>query len=197
MNLRKPKLNYEQQVQHLVSKGIMFQQYDKKEAVQYLASHNNFFKLMSYRKNYPKSDKTGKYIHMDFAHMIDLARIDTRLRVLMLEMCLNVEHFSKVELLDKITNSDSEDGYSIIRDYRLSLTDTDSKILNSELDKNKYSAYVKDLYYKHIDNLPIWAFTEMISFGRFIHFYGFCAKRFNSKKMLNSMYLLLSVKKNT
>lgn len=193
--MRKPKLSYSEQVSHLVDKGIKFELMDKDTATNYLAKNNNFFKLMSYRKNYPKNIKTGKYIHMDFGHMVDLARIDTRLRVILIEMCLNIEHFSKVELIDKVTNADTEDGYSIVSDYFDSLDTIELSMLNKELTKSSISIYTKDLYDKYKQDLPIWAFLEMISFGTFIRFYSFCADRFDSKDMRNNRYLLMSIKK--
>ena len=195
MATEKPKLNYKQQVNHLINKGIIFNKISEAEAVQYLSSHNNFFKLMSYRKNYPKNEKSGKYMHMDFAHMIDLARIDTRLRVILLEMCLNIEHFSKVELLNIVTNSSSEDGYSIVHDYINSLTDTQKHTIDNEIQRCSNSIYLEDLYDKYREHLPVWAFLEMISFGQFIYFYGYCAERFDNARMRDKKYMLLSVRK--
>jgi len=41
---------------------------------------------------------------------------------------------------------------------------------------------------------PIWAFIEIIPFGRLVDFYGFCANRFADKEMKNNFYRLLTCK---
>lgn len=42
--------------------------------------------------------------------------------MIILEMALNIEHFTKVDLIRKITDSDVEDGYKIVQDYTSSLS---------------------------------------------------------------------------
>lgn len=44
------------------------------------------------------------------------------------------------------------------------------------------------------DDYPIWAFIELIQFGRFNEFYRFCAERFNDKAMNNDYYILQAVR---
>lgn len=63
---------------------ITFNNISKERALEYLKNNNNFFKLSSYRKNFPKRNGTDKYINLDFSHLADLAVIDTRLRGLFL-----------------------------------------------------------------------------------------------------------------
>lgn len=41
---------------------------------------------------------------------------------------------------------------------------------------------------------PAWELVEVISFGRFIHFYKFCADKFDDRRMRNDFYMLQSVK---
>lgn len=41
----------------------------------------------------------------------------------------------------------------------------------------------------------IWAFVEILSFGSFIHFYKFCADRFDDTSMTDNVYLFLTIKK--
>lgn len=190
----KPILTYQQQVQHLVDKGVTFDHITKEDAIFYLQQNNNLFKLSAYRKNFPKRDGKNLYVHLDFSYLIDLAVIDTRLRMLIVEMALNIEHFAKVYLLKRITESDAEDGYSIVTDYIASLSEPEADRLRTELDRNRNSIYVRDIYQKYNPGFPVWAFVEMLSFGHFIHFYKFCASRLNDKAMRDNVYLFLSVK---
>ena len=48
---------------------------------------------------------------------------------------------------------------------------------------------------KYDDAYPVWAFVEIITLGRFVDFYGFCAKRFADRDMMDNYYNLLTCKK--
>ena len=45
------------------------------------------------------------------------------------------------------------------------------------------------------DAYPVWAFVEIITWGRFVDFYGFCAKRVADRDMMDNYYNLLTCKK--
>ena len=57
MNIVKPKLSVDEQIEHLKSKGVLFNIMDEEKAKDYLKRHNNYFKLTAYRKNYPNAVK--------------------------------------------------------------------------------------------------------------------------------------------
>lgn len=196
----KPKLCVDAQVTHLAAKGVQFQELSTQAAAEYLAQNNNYFKLAAYRKNFSKHAdglSAGMYQHLDFAYLKDLAIIDMRLRYLLLQMSLDVEHFSKVRLLQLIEAS-NEDGYSIVTDFTASLGAVQSDILRSELSRNVNNPYCGAIIEKYKDHYPVWAFIEIIPFGRFIAFYRFCADRFSSKELTKELtdehYLLKSIK---
>ena len=52
MEIAKPKLSLDGQIEHLKEKGVLFNIMNEAEAKEYLAQHNNYFKLTAYRKNY-------------------------------------------------------------------------------------------------------------------------------------------------
>lgn len=180
---------------HMKNKGIQFNIMDESVAMNYLKENNNYFKLSAYRKNYSKHIDKDEYIDLEFAYLVDLAIIDTRLRVLLIEMSLNIEHFAKVALLKNMEEIPAEDGYTIIDDYTKSLNEDQYAKLNAELSRNSTSIYCCDLYQKHKAHMPIWGFIELLSFGQFLWFYKFCASRFKDKTMGNNLYLMLTVKK--
>ena len=122
-------LTPKEQIKHCEQKGIQFNKISKSKAIMYLEDNNNYFKLRSFRKNYVKDPNLGKYTNLDFADLVDLAIIDNRLRRILLEMSLSIEHFSKVHLL-KVLQETGEDGYAIIQDYVSQLSQSNKKDLN-------------------------------------------------------------------
>lgn len=192
--MNKKKLSYEEQIQHLKSKGISFDAMSETDALAYLKSNNNFFKLKSYRKLFNKDKNKNRYVHLEFAYLVDLAIIDTRLRRIIVEMALNIEHFTKVALIGKVTECPQENGYTIVREYKKSLTSSQLDTLNNELSKSLKSPYCKDLYSHYLNDMPIWVFTELLSFGSYIYFYLFCANRFKDKKMREYGFIMKKVK---
>jgi len=192
----KPKLSTKEQIEHLAKKGVKFVLISREEATDYLTKHNNYFKLTAYRKNFqkhPDGKFKGQYIGLDFQMLKDLAIIDMRLRYTLLHMALDIEHFAKVELLKYIENSNI-DAYDLVEDYIESLDEDRLRTLNNELYRNMNNPYCGDIIAKYKDNYPVWAFMEIIPFGRFINFYRFCAKTINDKKLVDNYYLLLSIK---
>lgn len=198
----KPWLTPYEQVEHMKSKGIKFDLLSEKEAEEYLAQNNNYFRLRSYRTGFPKVEegvRKGEYANLDFKMLVDLSIVDMLLRFELLPMTLDVEHFSKVKLLGKI-EAHGEDGYGIISDYLRNCDNRDASgnVLNQTIadrDKGKSSVYVASLLDKYPKrDYPVWVFLEVVSFGTFIHFLKFCADRFNDKKMKDEFYLLQTVK---
>lgn len=136
---------------------------------------------------------------MDFADLVDLAIIDNRLRTILLEMAISIEHFSKVHLL-KVIQENEPDGSRIVTDYIDHLSTDHKETLLADLSKNKKSLYCGDLYNKYLKNngsqlkCPIWVFIEIISFGQYLHFYEFCKQRTNDSELYRRLYLMRVVK---
>lgn len=115
----KPMLTPQELINHLEEKGVKFKLINKEDAQKYLEENNNYFKLVSYRKNFPKyenGENIGKYIDLDFKMLMDLSIVDMRIRKTMLSIVLDLEHYTKVKLLSKIENT-SKDGYTIVEEY--------------------------------------------------------------------------------
>ena len=192
----KPKLSVQAQIEHLRQKGVKFKIVSEEDALDYLSKNNNYFKLTAYRKTFLKhvgGKNAGKYIDLDFAHLKDLAIIDMRLRYALLHLALDIEHYAKVQLIRIIENSD-EDGYQIVSQFIHSLGSEQEEIFLKEVDRNRDNPYCGAIIHKYEGRFPIWAFVEVIPFGRFIMFYKYCADYFQDKKLTDEYYLLLSVK---
>ena len=193
----KPMLSPSELINHLESKGVKFELISKEDAQKYLKDNNNFFKLVSYRKNFPKyenGDNEGKYINLDFKMLVELSILDMRIRKNMLSIVLDLEHYAKVKLLSEIENT-SNDGYSIVEEYMDNLKSKgEYEYLESELNKNKKSTYCGELVSKYANEYPVWVFLEVIPFGRLIKFYRFVAEKFSNRKMLDESYMLMDVR---
>ena len=198
----KPILNCAEQISHLQSKGVKFEIVTTTDAEKYLNENNNYFKLRAYRKNFPKHpagpDK-GKYIDLDFAMLKDLAIIDMHLRYKLMHLALDIEHFAKVKLLRLIGKS-SNDGYEIVESYISNLKNMESetyhpfKKLEYELDRNRNNPYCGGIIKNYENEMPVWAFIEIITFGEFIHFYKHCADMLDIKEMKEDFYHFMAIK---
>lgn len=189
--MRKPMLSVDQLIAHMQEKGIKFEIMSEADAKQYLHMNNNYFKLTSYRKNYPKyttGAHTGTYEHLDFAYLVELARIDVQLRHTILSMCLDIEHFLKVELIRAIEQAPDEDGYSIVLEY---IFDSNNPVfsdraknaapransISHKLDSNNKNPYCSGLISKYNTDMPVWAFIEIISFGDLLRFIDYVSQK--------------------
>jgi abortive infection bacteriophage resistance protein len=186
---RPPKLSVEGQIAHLKEKGVKFAFVSEDEALRYLRENNNYFKLRAYRKGFTKNSE-DQYIDLDFGCLKDLADVDQILRYCLLHMCLDIEHFEKIRLL-RCFDESAEDGYQIVQDFRKA----DSVTANAAFEEAGRSAYCKDLYGKFGKNdMPIWAFVEILSFGAFLRFYRYFADRLSNRDMLEQWYRLMTIK---
>lgn len=200
----RPMLSTEDQIKHLQSKGVTFDKMSIEEATRYLDENNNYFKLRAYRKNFPKfseGERAGQYINLDFAMLKDLSVIDKRLRYILVQLALDVEHFAKVKLLKYIELHD-EDGYDVVSGYISHLIDLDLENqtnyhgnLMIEINRNRNNPYCGGIIDKYDPRYPVWAFVEIIPLGTFLHFYSYCAKTYyKCKDLENDYYLLKTVK---
>lgn len=116
-----------------------------------------------------------------------------RLRYALLRLALDIEHYAKVRLIKRIEDSD-EDGYQIVDGFVNSLSNGQKEAFEKEINRNRDNPYCGDIIRKYDGEFPIWAFVEVIPFGRFVAFYKYCADYFADKEFGKEYYLLLSAK---
>ncbi len=158
-------LTSEELIKHMEDKGITFNLISRSDAKEFLENNNYYMKLASYRSNYKKrktGKRAGQYIGLDFAYLRELSTIDMRLRYIIFQMALDIEHYMKVRFLKEIENNPEEDGYKIIQKFIAK--DNNFKDLK-KIQAHKASAYCKDLIDKYYPYFPAWVFVELISFG--------------------------------
>lgn len=200
-------LSVDNLITHLQDKGVQFSIMSAEDANTYLSKNNNFFKLTSYRKNYSKytdGKNIGKYEHLDFAYLIELARLDVEIRHILLKMCLDIEHFLKVYLIkfveDRVTAGTDEDGYKIVSNYlsdanqeceekRLANQKKRTDKFNKRVSSNKYNPYCGNLISKYQSQMPIWAFVEIIAFGDLLDIIDYCVENYSMRLPIDRVCL--------
>lgn len=193
---KRPLLRAQEQIDHLKTKGVVFDLCTEIEAMNYLAKNNNYFKLRAFRNGFFKNQygpDAGKYAHLDFAYLQDLSIIDMRLRYYMLPVALDIEHSAKVNLLEKLDQI-GDDGYEALNEL-MRLDGRFKERVDKDLSQRFNDPYCCDLIKKYSENLPAWVFSEAVSFGSFLSFYKFIGDKTSDKDMKDNFYLLLSVKR--
>lgn len=176
------KMTAKDLVEHLkVNKGILFNITKEDEAIEFLTKHTYYVKLTSYRANYEKcvsGENIGKYTNLEFAYLQELSRIDRDFRKIVLDLCLNIEHEIKVELLNDVVANDKEDGYNIVQCF---LQQNANKNVSDSNQMYSKSPYVRKLIAKYGDLIPAWAFCETITFGNLCTFCQFYNKKYPNR----------------
>lgn len=202
--IRKPLLSPEELVNSLKARGITFRLCSEVDAATYLRNANNYLRCASYRVLFDRKQPAGEdgspgdYINLDFGHLCDLSSIDRELREAFLQICIDVEHFAKMYVLDRAL-VEGEDGYAIVADYIRSINHGERNRLSGALAArarkgDSHDAYTGDLISRYVEGLPLWVFLEVVEFGRFIDFYRFCSMRWEDGGMLDEHYILKSTK---
>lgn len=183
----KPKKTAKELVEMLRDeKGVTFDFIGEEDAVSYFTDVNNYLRTTSYRKNYEKHQSgvnKGKYIHLDFAYLLELSKLDMYLRRLAFHMCIDIEHALKTMLVTAIENNPNEDGYHIVdlffNQYPGSLSSIEEKadsVFTGQLIEKYFelcSVYDNSSNFGAVTiktrvlrfDCPVWVLVEIIGFG--------------------------------
>lgn len=188
----KTLLSVDDLINHMKNKGIKFNIISEDEAKEFLNNNNYYFKLAAYRSLYPKIDdpkskKIGQYQNLEFVYLKELSIIDMRLRYLIIDMCLDIEHAIKVRLVHSVSDNPQEDGYTIVKSY-LNKEDKDFRMLKT-IRQHKSGEYCKDLINKYYPFFPIWVLVEVISFGDLLHISQFYENTYNASIIPNNKFM--------
>lgn len=191
------KMTTPELIAHMKGKGIRFESTSEDAETSFLRSKNDYFRVSAFRKLFPKheeGEKKGLYIDLEFNHLVQLSYVDQSLRSLLRTMSLDVEHYQKVAILHRITEMEDEDGYSIVTDYKASLNENRRSYLDNEIKSRRNDVYCGAIIDKYNEDMPVWAFFEIISFGTFIDFCRFSANRWDDKQLMDTHYMLKKAK---
>lgn len=150
----------EEMIDFLKEKNIKLSPMKENDVSNFLNNKTYFFKLFSYRKNFEKEHE--KYINLNFQKLVDISTIDMRLRYLLLEMCLDIEHTIKTIFVNEIIFNNFDNGYNFLNKFIID-NQNPTKL------KNKIWNMVKrtnnNLYSKNKHNMPLWVVIECCDFG--------------------------------
>lgn len=167
---KSPKLKVPEIINYCKNElGITFNLMDEEKAKEFLEKNNFFFRLKQYCSTCPEQTKSGKYIGLDFGHLVELSTIDMFLRKLLLKMTIDLEHYLKVKLVNDCQNNPADDGYEVVEKFlesHLKLKEDIAKV-------NKNTSYGGNSFEKYVAAPAVWNFVEMITFADFISFYAF------------------------
>ena len=169
-------------------KGITFQCVTEAEAAEFLAENTYYMKLAAYRENYRKYEagaRAGQYRDLDFGYLKELSTLDMHLRYFVLQMCLDIEHAIKVQLIRQITEDEGEDGYEAVKHF---LKQNGNISILSRLQRKKSGEYCRGLIEKYYPYFPAWVFVEVISFGTLLYFYEDYNKNHGKTILDNSLF---------
>lgn len=204
----RPMLKISEMVDYLKKKNIKFDLISEEDATKYLRDNNNYYNVTSYKHNFERYFINGefidKYIDLDFAYLKDLAIIDHRVRLIFFKMIIDIEHYLKIRILNLIENIEKEDGYRIVNMY-LEKDFNDEKFqrkVHKSIFKKVGSEYYQKIFSKYdidkdkkLENIPIWEFLEIITFGELINFYELFAKDYQLENEIKNVFILREIVK--
>ena len=205
----KPMMNISEMIIDLKQKNVKFNLITEEAAKDYLKYNNNYYNITLFKHNFqkypsPAGKYEGLYQNLDFAYLKDLAIIDYRVRLILFKIIINIEHYLKLQILNTIDTMKLENGYTIVNMYLendFNNTKFPKKVHNNILKKidNEYYRKIFSKYDvnidKKIENIPIWEFLEIITFGELVNFYDFYTKQYNLLEENKDVYILKSIAK--
>lgn len=191
---QEPKLTVPQIIEYCKNDlGITFDLMSQEKAADFLQKHNYFFRLKQYAEVCQEKTKSGKYVGIDFGHLVELSTIDMFFRKLMLKMTIDLEHYLKVKIVNECQNNSADDGYLVVQAF----LEKNPKIKEGLQNGAFLAGYSGLNFVKYLQAPAVWNFVEMISFFDFINFFSFYydyfhlkseyTKRFDSVRRLRNM----------
>lgn len=204
----RPMMKISEMVPYLKEKNIKFEIMSELEAEKYLKYNNNYYNVTAYKHNFERYFINGefvdKFIDLDFAYLKDLAIIDHRSRLVLFKMIIDIEHYLKIRILNLIENINEEDGYRIVNMY-LEKDFNDEKFpkkVHNSIFKKVGSEYYHKVFSKYdidkdkkLENILVWEFLEIITFGELVNFYEFFAKEYELKNEIKNVFILREIVK--
>lgn len=159
--------------------GITFNLMDEQNAAEFLCKNNYFFRLKQYAEIATEKTKKGKYVGIDFAHLVELSTIDMFFRKLMLKMTIDFEHNLKVKLVNECQSNPADNGFQVVKFFLNANPRIRSAVSNAT--NNNITFYNKQAFDKYEGYHSVWSLVELLSFSEFIDFYEFYYDYFRLK----------------
>ena len=167
---RTPKLTVEQVIEYCKSEeGITFNLMNEEKAADFLKKHNFFFRMKQYCFAFDNKTKSGKYIGLDFGHLVELSTIDMFLRKLLLKMTIDLEHYLKVKLVNDCQTNPADDGYEVVQKF----LEANPNIKQNLVKGSWLAGYSGNRFDCYVQSPAVWNIVEMINFYEFTSFFTF------------------------
>lgn len=168
-----PKFTVPEIINHLKNDlGVTFNYVSENDASEFLHKNNYYFRLKQYMNNFDNKTKKGKFINLDFGHLVELSTIDMYFRKLILKMTIDLEHYLKVGLVNTCQTNLADNGYDVVYKF-LSDNPKISLSINSINAAINYEPNIPK------EDIAVWNIVELLGFYDFISFYIFYHKYFN------------------
>ena len=182
----KKRATVDEQIASLHRRGITFHFMDEDAAREFLTNKSYFYKLKSYRNNYPKipSGKTVddyRYEDLDFGYLVELSNIDFALSRLVLSLALGVEHAVKVRT-NKL--------FMAVQDPEIADTCV-RRVLHGETPEIHPNPYTDGLVEHCAGEHAAWHLWELQSFNSQVELYkAYHSVRGTSERYVHMLYIV-------
>ncbi|MBR4159628.1 MAG: Abi family protein [Spirochaetia bacterium] len=174
-----PKLTPAQIIEYCKDKlGLSFNIMDEERAKTFVEKQNYFFRLEQYLGICPEANKTksGKYVGLDFGHLVEMSTIDMYLRKILFKLTIDLEHYLKVKLVSDCQDNPADDGYEAVAAF----LEKNPKVRSSIQTGFKLIGYYERPMFRYTKAPAVWNFVEMLEFNDFSSFYSFYYEFFRS-----------------
>lgn len=185
----KPAANVDEQIETLLSHDVRFELCSTGDARGFLLDRTYFFKLKAFDNKFEK-DVSGRYYHLDFAYLQDISTIDYHIRQVVLRLTADIEHAMKVRFNGLLMRKTTENGYSIVRDFKNHQNSVYKKKGNNRSFTFNFrnSPYTGAIIKKYEGNPPAWLIWEVCTLSTTNDFYKFFLEK---NKYEDQTYALL------
>lgn len=201
-------LNIDEMIDDLKQMNITFEKMSEEKTKIFLKNNNCYYNIILYVDNFERYFVNGafvnKFVSLDFAYLKDLSIIDYRLRIILFKMTLDIEHYLKIKIINMIENIENEDGYNIVNmfmekdfydiHYPKKVHNSIFKKLGNDDYLKIFSQYDTNMD-KKLENIPIWKFLEIITFGELVNFYEFFTEKYNFIEENKDIFILREIVK--
>ena len=149
--------------------GLTFNLMDEERAKTFVAKQNYFFRLEQYLGICTNQTRGGKYVGLDFGHLVEMSTIDMYLRKILFKMTIDLEHYLKVKLVGDCQDNPADDGYEVVAAFLAK----NPKVRSSIQSGFKLIGYYNKTFFRYTISPAVWNFVEMVDFNDFSSFYSF------------------------
>ena len=157
--------------------GLTFNIKSEEEAKTFISKQNYFFRLEQYLGICTNQTKSGKYIGLDFGHLVEMSTIDMYLRKILFKMTIDLEHYLKMKLVGDCQENPADDGYEVVAAF----LKENPRVAASIKTGFKLIGYYDKTFFRYTKAPAVWNIVEMMDFNDFTSFYSFYYDYFRMK----------------